>query len=168
MNANLDVAKAAEGDVVVTRVYDAPREVVFRAWTDPEQLMRWWAPNGCTTPFCTVDLRPGGKFHYCMRLPDGRDIWGLGIYDEIVAPERIVYTDAFADADGNPVSPSRYGMSAGYPTESVVTVALAKHPRGTMLTLRHSVGAVAFAERGGMEQGWNEMLEHLAEDLAHE
>jgi uncharacterized protein YndB with AHSA1/START domain len=59
-------------------------------------------------------------------------------------------------------------MSAGYPTESVVTVALAKHPRGTMLTLRHSVGAVAFAERGGMEQGWNEMLDHLAEDLAHE
>jgi uncharacterized protein YndB with AHSA1/START domain len=89
--------------------------------------MRWWAPNGCSTSYCKVDLRPGGKFHYCMRLPEGREIWGMGIFREIVAPSRLVYIDSFADAQGNPVPPAHYGMSASHPAESLVTVTFEEH-----------------------------------------
>lgn len=104
--------------LTIERVFDAPRAAVFRAWTDPALLKRWWAPAGCSTPHCTVDLRPGGLFHYCMRLPDGKDIWGRGVYQEVAAPERLSYLDSFADERGNRVSPTRYGMSAEHPNES--------------------------------------------------
>lgn len=158
-------AATPDRGIVITRVFDAPRELVFKAWTEPDHLMRWWAPKGCTTPVCRVDLRPGGAFHFCMRLPEGRDIWGLGIYREIVVPERIVYTDSFADSDGNPVEPSYYGMSASHPKETLVTVTFAEHAGKTTLTLVHSI-PVSVEERGGTEQGWNQMLNRLAEELA--
>ena len=152
------------GDVVITRIFDAPRALVFDAWSKPEHLLRWWAPEGCTTPHCTVDLRVGGKFHFCMRMPDGKDIWGLGVYREIVRPERIVYTDSFADAQGNPVPPSHYGASPSYPAETLVAVTFAEHQGKTKLTLHHAIPRQVL-ERDGMEQGWNQMLDRLAEDL---
>ena len=157
--------KPADPDIVIIRIFDAPRALVFRAWTRPEHLMRWWAPKGCTTPVCKVDLRPGGKFHYCMRLPEGREIWGVGLYREIVEPERIVYTDCFADAEGNPVSPEHYGMSPGHPMESLVTVTFAELDGRTKLTLRHAIPEPV-VERAGTEQGWGEMLDRLAAELA--
>ncbi|TAK72176.1 MAG: SRPBCC domain-containing protein, partial [Dehalococcoidia bacterium] len=124
---------ATDRAIVVRRAFDAPRDLVFQSWTQPERLMRWWAPAGCTTPACTVDLRPGGAFHFCMRMPDGLEIWGLGIYREIVAPERIVYTDTFAVAQGRPVPPSHYGMSDEHPAETVVEVAFEDHEGGTLV-----------------------------------
>lgn len=162
---NSSIEDTADREIVLTRVFDAPRELVFKAWTDPAHLMRWWAPKGCTTPFCKVDLRPGGKFHYCMRLPEGREIWGMGIYREIVVPSRLVYADSFADAQGNPVPPAHYGMSASHPAESLVTVTFEEHEGKTWLTLRHAI-PVSVEERKGTEQGWGEMLDRLTEDLA--
>lgn len=156
---------AGRQDIVLSRVFGAPRELVWKAWTEADRLMRWWAPDGCTTPACTVDLRPGGSFHYCMRMPDGLEIWGIGIYDEIVELERIVYTDAFADADGNVVPPSHYGMSAEHPAESLVEITFEERDGGTRVTLRHSIPTTT-PERGATEQGWNEMLDRLAEELA--
>jgi len=156
--------ESEDREIVISRVFNAPRELVFKAWTEPDHLKRWWAPKGCTTPVCRVDLRPGGVFHYCMRLPEGREIWGLGIYREIVEPERIVYTDSFADADGKPVLPSYYGMSASHPSETLVTVTFAELAGKTKLTLVHSI-ALSVEERGGAEQGWNQMLDRLAEEL---
>jgi uncharacterized protein YndB with AHSA1/START domain len=152
-------------ELVITHVIDAPRDLVFRAWTDPAQLMRWWGPKGFTTPVCTVDLRVGGVFHYCMRAPNGRDYWGIGLYREIVPPQRIVYTDAFADAEGNRVPPSHYGMSASHPAESLVTVTFTEHQGKTTVTVRQTVPD-SVEEREGMEQGWTEMLVRLADDLA--
>ena len=163
--ATATMSASSEHEIVITRIIDAPRELVFKAWTESEQLMRWWAPKGCTTPFCKVDLRPGGKFHYCMRLPEGRDIWGMGVYREIVAPSLLVYTDSFADAHGNPVPPAHYGISASHPAESLVTVTFEEQEGKTKLTLRHAI-PVSVEERKGTEQGWSEMLERLAEDLA--
>jgi uncharacterized protein YndB with AHSA1/START domain len=157
--------QATDREIVVTRVFDAPRSLVFKAWTDPKHLVQWWAPKGWTTPFCKVDPRKGGRFHFCMRSPEGKDIWGIGIYREIVEPERIVYTDAFADAQGNPVPPSHYGMSPGHPAETVVTVTFVEHEGRTTLTLRHSI-AISVEEREGTQQGWNEMLDRLADRLA--
>jgi uncharacterized protein YndB with AHSA1/START domain len=166
MAARAETATGANArEIVITRDYDRPREAVFKAWTNAEQLKRWWAPAGCTTPFYTVDLRPGGKFHYCMRLPDGRDIWGLGIYREIVVPERIVYVDSFADAGGNPVPPAHYGMSAGHPAETLVTVTFAKRGGKTTVSLRHALGREV-AERDATRRGWIEMLDRLADDFA--
>jgi len=94
-------ARPAEREIVITRVFDAPRDRVFKAWTEPERVMRWGGPNGFTTPVCKIDLRPGGVFHNCMRSPEGRDFWSKGVYREIVAPERIVCTDFFSDAEGD-------------------------------------------------------------------
>jgi uncharacterized protein YndB with AHSA1/START domain len=116
------VAKDRDAELVITRVFDAPRELVFKAWTEPERLKRWWGPKGSTTPYCEIDLRPGGVMNHCMRSPDGRDIWGKGVFREIVVPERIVLTDSFADAEGNVVSPTHYGMSPEWPLEALLTV----------------------------------------------
>jgi uncharacterized protein YndB with AHSA1/START domain len=157
--------RSTGAELVITRVFSAPRRLVFSAWTEPERLVRWWAPKDFTTPFCTVDLRPGGKFHFCMRTPEGREIWGIGVYREIVAPERLVYIDSFADADGNPVPPAHYGMSDSHPAETLVTVTFADHEGGTKVTLRHSLPE-SVEERKGTEQGWGEMFDRLERHLS--
>jgi uncharacterized protein YndB with AHSA1/START domain len=128
--------------------------------------MRWWAPKDFTTPVCKIDLQPQGVFHYCMRSPEGRDYCGKAVYGEIVDPERIVYTDSFADEEGNPVPATYYGMSPDWPQEALVTVTFAEHEGKTRLTLLHALGSVPVSERDLCEQGWSEMLDKLAEDLA--
>ena len=90
--------ETAQRELVITRVFDAPRALVFKAWTEPDRLVRWWGPQGFTTPFCTMDLRPGGAVRFCMRSPEGTDHWLQGVYREIVAPERLVCTWAWEDA----------------------------------------------------------------------
>ncbi len=92
-------------------------------------------------------------------------MWTKGVVREVVEPERIVFTDSFADAEGNPVSPSHYGMSLGHPPETLVTVTFADHKGKTKLTLRHSI-LESVEKRGGIQQGWTEMFDRLAEELA--
>lgn len=94
--------------LVLERVFDAPRDLVFQMFKEPEHLKRWWGPRGWEVPVCTVDFRPGGVWHYCMKCVDqnqgeffGMESWGKGVYKEIVEPDKIVYTDFFADAEGN-------------------------------------------------------------------
>jgi uncharacterized protein YndB with AHSA1/START domain len=96
--------------MVVTRVLDAPRELVWEAWTDPKYVTQWWGPKGFTTPFCRMDFRVGGKFLYCMRAPDGQEFWNGGEYHEIVPHEKIVSSMYFSDPDGNKVEPEQYGL----------------------------------------------------------
>src|SRR5205085_4388835 len=100
---------AAE-EFTITRVFDAPRELVWKAITESERLMRWWGPKGFTMQVAQLDLRPGGVFHYSMRSPGGNDMWGKFVYREVVAPERLVFVNSFSDAEGNltrnPFSPS--------------------------------------------------------------
>jgi uncharacterized protein YndB with AHSA1/START domain len=157
-------AQPAERELVITRVVDAPRSLVFKAWTEPEHFVRWMGPNGFTTPFCKMDVRPGGVTHFCMRSPEGRDYWGLWVYREVVAPERIVFTDSFADEEGNPVEPRHYGMP-DWPFESLVTVTLTEDQGKTELTLHHAVD-LSVAESSGAAQGWSECLDRLAAELA--
>ncbi len=80
-----------ERELVITRTFDAPRRLVFAAWTKPENLVQWWGPKGFTLPTCEVDFRPGGAFHFVMRGPDGKDYPFRGSYLEVVEPERIVF-----------------------------------------------------------------------------
>lgn len=146
--------------IVIERIYNSPVDLVWKAWTDPEQLKKWWAPNGCSTPYCTVDLRVGGKFHFCMRMPDGKEVWALGIYKEIVEGEKIVYTDVFSDSEGNPRKPATYGFSPEHPEESLVTVIFSEESGKTKVTLHHSLSG-DFKEKKEMEQGWLEMFNKL-------
>ncbi len=108
---------------------------------------------------------PGGVFHYCMRSPEGRDFWGKGVYREVIEPERIAYTDSFSDEEGKLVEPAHYGMSSGWPTETLVTVTFAEHEGKTKLILQQSL-LQSVAERSGAQQGWTEMMVRLAEELA--
>lgn len=148
--------------LVITRVFDAPRELVFKTWTDPEHVAKWFGPGAFTVPFCTIDLRVGGTFLYCMRSPEGQNFWGRGVYREIVEPERLVYIDTFADEKGNPVPASHYGMGDDWPTELLVTVTFEEHEGKTKLTLQHA-GIPVGTEGDMAESGWNETLNKLAE-----
>ena len=150
--------------LVITRTYDAPRELVWKAWTDPEQLKRWWGPRVFSTPSFTVDLRPGGAFHYSMRSPDGTEFRGKGVYREIVPPERLVYDTMFADAEGNTVPASYYGMGDDWPETTLVTVTLEEQDGTTILTLRND-GIPTGMGHTLAEAGWKEALESLAREL---
>jgi uncharacterized protein YndB with AHSA1/START domain len=87
-------------DLVITRIFDAPRELVWKAWTDPRLVMQWWGPKGFTSPSCEIDLRVGGRYLFCMRAPDGQEFWSGGKYTEIIAPEKIVTVLFYADKNG--------------------------------------------------------------------
>ncbi len=153
MAARSTATKSQEREVVITRVFDAPRHLVFKAWTEPEQLMRWWGPNGVTTPSCKMDVRPGGAWRICLRSPNGIDVWQQGVYREIVEPERLVFTYAFEDATGKP----------GHQT--IVTVTFAAEGGKTRLTVHQAVFE-SVTVRDDHVQGWAEAIDHLADYLA--
>ena len=87
-------------DLVITRIFDAPRELVWKAWTDPKLVVQWWGPQGFTSPTCEIDLRVGGRYLMSMKMPDGPECWTGGEYTEIVAPEKIVAVLFYADQNG--------------------------------------------------------------------
>jgi NADPH:quinone reductase-like Zn-dependent oxidoreductase/uncharacterized protein YndB with AHSA1/START domain len=155
-----------ETTLVVSHVYDAPRSLVFEAWTRPERMKQWWGPKGFTCPVCEIDLRPGGICRSCMRSPERKDFWSQGVYHEIVEPERIVCTDTFADEKGNPVSPREYGMSVEWPQEALIEATFTEHAGKTRLTIRHWPLPQG-REREMCKQGWDESLEKLG-DYLHE
>jgi uncharacterized protein YndB with AHSA1/START domain len=154
----------ASRELVITRIFDAPRELVWKAWTEPERFMRWWGPKDFTSPLCKIDLRVGGRYIWCMRWPDGRDSYTTGEYREIVPLERLVYTDSFADAEGNVVPATYYGMAADIPLEMQVTVTFEDHDGKTKMTLTHA--AFPAGEMSEMTSvGWNQSFDKLAESL---
>lgn len=152
-------------EIVLTRVFDAPRERVWKAWTDPEEVKRWWGPKAFTAPVAEIDLRVGGKYLYCMRAPDGKDYWSTGVYREIVSMRKLVSTDSFADEKGNVVPASYYGMRSDAPLEMLVTLTFEDIEGKTKLTLRHA-GFPVGEEKALAEQGWSESLDKLAASLA--
>ena len=149
-------------DLTIERIFDAPRERVWAAWTDPEKLMRWWGPKGYTSHTARLDLREGGRLVNVMRSPEGQDIWGTGVYREIVPLERLVFTDTFADENGNPVHASHYGFGDDFPADLLVTVTFEELPGGkTRMTMVHSgLPAGEVHEQTGI--GWNESLDKMA------
>ncbi len=150
--------------LVITRVFDAPRELVWRAWTDPERVKCWWGPMGYTSPAARIDPRVGGTYLYDMRSPEGQDFWSTGVYREIVEPERIVATDSFSDAEGNVVPASQYGMSGDWPLELSVTVTFEEVDGKTRLTLRHE-GFPDGENRDMAGAGWNQSFDKLEDCL---
>ena len=150
---------------VITRVLDAPRDRVWQAWTEPERLKHWWGPKGFSCTHCTVDLRPGGLMHYCLRAPDGQEIWGRFVYREIVKPQKLVFVVTFSDPKGRITN---HPMSPDWPQQILSTVELEAQGGKTKITVRWiPVEATALERktfedgRDGMQQGWSGTFEQL-------
>ena len=146
-------------ELLTTRIFDAPRDLVFKAWTDPERLQRWWGPKGFTNPVCEVDVRPGGAIRIHMRAPDGIVYPMTGVFHEIMEPERLVFTSRALDSNGEPLF------------EVLNTVTFSEEGGKTKLTLHARVLNVkgdAAQHLAGMEQGWSMSLDRLADRLATE
>jgi uncharacterized protein YndB with AHSA1/START domain len=143
----------ADRQLVITRVFDAPRGLVFKAWTEPEHLERWQgAPRGFTVTAHQMEVRPGGAYRVCMRSPEGVDHWLQGVYREIVEPERLVFTHVWLDAQGRPGK------------ETLVTITFAERGGKTELTL-HQVGFKSVESRDGHKEGWTSTFDRLADYL---
>jgi len=149
----------------IERMFDAPRERVFDAWTQPESLLQWYAPRGCTITLAKLDVRPGGRFHWCIHNPSFGDCWCVGVYREVVRPERIVYTLATADAAGNQIDPVQAGHDPRWPRETLVTVTFTDVRGSTRLTLEQNV-AESLAKHTGAHPSWLQMLDRLDEVVA--
>jgi len=154
----------------IERLLDAPRERVWRAWTEVEHLVHWWGPKGFTVRHCTVDLRPGGKMHYCLRAPDGSEMWGRFVYREIVAPEKLVWVNSFSDKDGGV---TRHPMAPDWPRELLTTVRFTDEQGRTRVTVEWMPIAASETElrvfdqgRDSMTQGWGGTFEQLVAYLA--
>lgn len=143
-------------DLVFTRVFGAPRERVFAAWTRPEHFARWWGPHGSTLSIRAMDARPGGALHFCHGFDDHEDVWVGGVYGDVRAPEHISFTCWFSGPEGGRVE------RPGFPGEMTITVTFDAHPDGTRVTARQT----GLDEDRGEVQGWMESLDRLATLLA--
>lgn len=148
----------------ITRIFNAPPEKIWKVWTEPESIKHWWGPKDFTAPVVMIDFQVGGSYLYCMRSPEDQDFWSTGIYKDIVPLERIVSTDSFADAEGNVVPASHYGMSGDWSLELEVTVTFQEENGKTKFSLQH-VGFPDGKNRELAEAGWKESLDKLAEYL---
>ncbi|MFH1066496.1 MAG: SRPBCC domain-containing protein [bacterium] len=155
-------------ELVITRTFDAPRHLVWEAWTAPKKVMRWWGPKAFTSPVCKIDFRVGGKYLSCMRSDSGpeawqKGIWSTGVYTEIKPMGKIVCTDHFADEHGNIVPATHYGME-NFPSDLQITVNFEEIKGGkTKMTLQHAGLPKKMMEE--CRTGWNESFDKLAESL---
>jgi uncharacterized protein YndB with AHSA1/START domain len=161
---SMQTERAVGQEFVITRVFGVPREHVWKAWTDPERVKRWWGPKFFTAPVIRMDFRVGGSYLFCMRSHEGRDYWSTGVYREIAPLERLVMTDNFADEAGHVVPASHYGMSGEWPRELMVTVTFEEQHGKTQMILRHA-GIPAGEMRNQAMEGWNQSFDKLMEYL---
>jgi uncharacterized protein YndB with AHSA1/START domain len=152
--------------LTIIRDFEAPREQVWKAWTEPNQIKKWWGPKYFRTPVSEMDLRTGGRYFNCMRSPEGRDYCSTGVYREIIPPKRLVMSDSFADEQGRVVSATHYGMSEDFPLELTIRLTLEERDGGTRLTLEH-LGFPHDEDCEGARAGWNESFDKL-ENLLRE
>jgi len=172
------MANNEKNDLVITRVFDAPVDAVWKAWTDPETFKKWWGPKDFTCPVAKIDFKVGGKYHVAMRGPAGsefdKDLWSTGVYKEIVPNKKIVVTDSFADENGNVVSATHYGMPDTFPMETEITISFEEQddPSTSLRTSKTKMNLIYPSTKGiegkmleDMKQGWNQSFDKLAEHL---
>jgi uncharacterized protein YndB with AHSA1/START domain len=147
------VTESGERELVITRVFDAPRSLVFKAWTEPEHMAKWFGPQGFTSTVLRNELRPGGAYRIYMRGPEGDDHWMQGIYREIVEPQRLVMVGCWADAQGNPTRP-----------ETTLTLTFEDIGAKTKMTL-HQTLFESVTARNEHQGCWSSSFERLAEYL---
>lgn len=154
----------------ITRTFNAPRDVVWKAWTTPELFAKWFGPKGFSSTVKTMDFRPGGILHTCLKSPDGMEMWGKFVYREITPPSRLVWEHSFSDAAGNI---TRHPGHATWPLTLITTVMLEDAGEKTNLTLTWvpfnatDLETRTFAEGiPGMNQGWGGTFDQLTSFLA--
>lgn len=169
LEAYLDKIKQAPKEFVIVRELNAPRELVFKAWTEAEHLSKWWGPKIFDNEVKRLDLRPGGIFHYSMKTPDGSIMWGRFTYKEIIAPEKLVFTTSFSDEEGN-IRPTT--MLPVFPLEILNVVTFEEKNNKTILTLKgQPVNAseeeckVYYSMFDSMNAGFSGTLDMLDEHL---
>jgi len=165
-------APSSDRPFIISRTFGAARDLIWKAWTERDRLMRWFGPKGFTMPTAKMDFRPQGMFHYCLAGPDGKKMWGKFVYREIVAPERIVLINSFSDESGGI---TRHPMSATWPREMLSTFTLAQDNGRTTATVQWiplnptAEERTTFADaHEGMKQGWTGTFDQLEEYLAKE
>jgi uncharacterized protein YndB with AHSA1/START domain len=149
--------KFGEGSVKITRVFDASRDLVWQAWSDPKMLAQWFGPRGFTSSVPQWELRVGGALRIVMHGPDGNDYPMKGVFTEVKAPERLVFTNIALDGDGNHL------------LEGETTVSLSESGgKTTMALTSHAIGRVPMAPQmlAGMEAGWTQSIDKMQELLA--
>ena len=156
-------------EFVITRVFDAPRELMWKAWTEAERLKEWFGPKGFQIFSCALDLRQEGVFHYGMRMPDGGEMWGKWIFRKIKEPERLVFVGSFSDSRGNI---TRHPWNADWPLETLLTVTFEEIEGKTAVTVKWVAFNATDVERrtfedgrDSMRQGWTGTLDNLEEFL---
>lgn len=157
-------------EFVISRTFDAPRDLVWKVFTDPEHMKQWWGPKGVTVVKSDMDLRPGGSFHYAMRTPDGQTMWGKMAYREITPPSRIVFVNSFSDEAGGT---TRHPMAPTWPLEMLSTFLFEDLGGKTKFTVHwtplnasEEEQATFAAGHDSMKQGWGGTLDKLAPYLA--
>jgi len=153
-------------ELAVERQFAAPRTLMFQMFTQPEHLKRWWAPGPYTLAVCTLDLRPGGIWHYCMRSPQGQDFWARSVYTEILPPEKLVYTSTSADAHANPTEGIPEHLTTVTFTEAAgVTLVRAQIRFASAQALQ---AAVAMGMWEGLHMTWDALIRYVQEQQTHE
>ncbi len=157
-------------EFVISRTFNAPRDRVWTACTNVDHMEQWFSPKGFRTRVATMDLRPGGMYHYCLASPEGQEIWGKFVYREIDPPNRIVFVNSFSDADGGI---TRHPMSPGWPLQMLSTFTFQDDDEKTTFTVNWSPIDPSAEERKtfdegheSMTQGWTGTLDQLEEYLA--
>ncbi|ACX66113.1 SRPBCC domain-containing protein [Paenibacillus sp. FSL H8-0457] len=156
--------------LLLSRVFNAPRELVFKVWTDPEHFGKWWGPQGFSLDVIKMDVRPGGMFLGCQKSPDGSQaMWGKFVYQEVIEPEKLVFIQSFSDEEGNTI---RAPFNANWPLEIMNIITFEEIDGKTTLTMQGGpVNATAeelaaFDEMAPMvKQGFGGTFDQLAEYL---
>jgi uncharacterized protein YndB with AHSA1/START domain len=163
------MSDATQKPFIISRVFDAPRDRVWKAWTEAERLKQWWGPKGFAVHTCKLDLRPGGVFHYGMKAPDGSDMWGKFAYREIKPQERLVFINSFSDPKGGT---SRHSGHASWPLQMLSTVEFEEQGGKTKVTVHWIPHEASETERktfeqgrDSMKQGWTGTFEKFADYL---
>ncbi|MEC3965844.1 SRPBCC domain-containing protein [Flagellimonas halotolerans] len=151
-------------EIFIEKIFNASIESVFQAWTDPEKLMKWYAPDGCTIAFKKLEIEKGGTYHSCISNPQYGDCWCIGEYKEVIPNSKITFTVINADENGNPINPAEMGMDPDWPGNTVVTVTLTEENGKTKLQLRQTVSQ-ELAKKTGAYPSWLQMLDNMQELL---
>ena len=147
-------------EVFIEETFNASIEKVFEAWTDPEKLIKWYAPEECTIHFKKIEIEKGGKYHSCISNPQYGDCWCIGEYKEVIPHSKIVFTMINADKNGNPINPTEIGMDSDWPGRTLVTVTLTEENGKTKLQLRQTVSQ-ELAKKTGAYPSWLQMLNNM-------
>ncbi len=148
--------------IVIERTFEAPLELIWQMWVQPEHFKKWYGPTGFTVPIAEMDVRVGGKHLFCMESPDGNmKMWSTGEYKEVVPNKRLIYTDSPADENGNVVSSSAVGMPDGYPATTEVTILLEDLGGRTKMTMTHAGVPAGKGANDGWEQAFAKMTDYI-------